>query len=203
MAKVPPFHQQSPPEAGPSAAFEPPRRYDWQQLKSLQLGRYAEYFAKMEFTLFGFDVYTAEVDDKGIDFVIRRGRDQHYDVQVKSVTADKGGYIFLPKAKFAATRDDLCDNLLAAVVRWCSSFATSRPSCLSFLRPRGARPTRSLWSGTTSAARAGPSGGSTSRRRDGRCWTNLHSRRWSASSDEVRQRSRSIQWNGHGHLMPV
>lgn len=101
-------------DAGDASAA--PRRYDWAKLNGLQRGRYAEYFAKMEFTLFGFDVYTAEVDDKGIDFVIRRGNDRHYDVQVKSVTADKGGYIFLPKAKFAATRDDLRDNLLAAVV---------------------------------------------------------------------------------------
>lgn len=92
------------------------RRYDWAKLNALQLGRYAEYFAKMEFTLFGFDVYTAEVDDKGIDFVIRRGNDRHYDVQVKSVTADKGAYIFLPKAKFAPTRDDLRENSLVAIV---------------------------------------------------------------------------------------
>jgi hypothetical protein len=44
----------------------------------------------MEFTLYGFDVYTAEVDDKGIDFVIRKERRRgtdiefvYYDVQVK------------------------------------------------------------------------------------------------------------------------
>jgi len=38
------------------------KKFDWGQLKSLQLGRYAEYFAKMEFTLLGFDVYEPEVD---------------------------------------------------------------------------------------------------------------------------------------------
>jgi len=38
------------------------------------VGRYAEYYVKMEFTLHGFDVYSAaEVDDKGIDFVIPGG----------------------------------------------------------------------------------------------------------------------------------
>ncbi len=41
--------------------------YDWGKLNHLQLGRYAEYFVKMEFTRHGFDVYSAEVDDKGID----------------------------------------------------------------------------------------------------------------------------------------
>jgi hypothetical protein len=45
--------------------------YHWSELTKLQVGRYAEYFVKMVFTLHGFDVYSAEVDDKGIDFVVR------------------------------------------------------------------------------------------------------------------------------------
>jgi hypothetical protein len=84
-------------------------RYDWNRLSHLQLGRYAEYFAKMEFTLYGFDVYTAEVDDRGIDFVIRKGSDRYYDVQVKS--SRNLNYVFFPKDKFS-----LRDNLLAAVM---------------------------------------------------------------------------------------
>jgi hypothetical protein len=35
-------------------------RYDWARLNPLQVGRYAEYFTKMEFTLYGFEVYTSE-----------------------------------------------------------------------------------------------------------------------------------------------
>ena len=46
-------------------------KYNWDNLNRLQIGKYAEYYAKMEFTSYGFDVYTSEVDDKGIDFVIR------------------------------------------------------------------------------------------------------------------------------------
>jgi len=38
----------------------------------------------MELTLWGCDVYTAGVDDRGIDFVIHRGTNCYYDVQVKS-----------------------------------------------------------------------------------------------------------------------
>jgi hypothetical protein len=76
-------------------------RYDWARLNHLQVGRYAEYFVKMEFTLFGFDVYTTEVDDKGIDFVIRRDIDRFYDVQVKSLRVATSGYVFMPKATFA------------------------------------------------------------------------------------------------------
>ncbi|GAB4425555.1 MAG: hypothetical protein Kow0031_05140 [Anaerolineae bacterium] len=62
----------------------------------------------MEFTLYGFDVFTAEVDDKGIDFVIRTEQFQYYDVQVKS--SRNLTYIFFPKDKFI-----LRPNLLAAV----------------------------------------------------------------------------------------
>ena len=62
----------------------------------------------MEFTLFGFEVYTAEVDDRGVDFVIRKD-DRYYDVQVKSARGYK--YIFFPKDKFGPR-----DNLLAAIV---------------------------------------------------------------------------------------
>jgi len=84
------------------------RKYNWNRLSHLQIGRYAEYFVKMEFTLFGFEVYTAEVDDRGVDFVIRKD-DQYYDVQVKS--ARGLNYIFFPKDKFNPR-----DNLLAAIV---------------------------------------------------------------------------------------
>jgi hypothetical protein len=83
-------------------------KYDWRSLNHLQVGRYAEYFAKMEFTLFGFDVYTVEVDNRGIDFVIRKGENYYYDVQVKSLRGF--GYVFLPKATFP-----LRSNMLAVV----------------------------------------------------------------------------------------
>jgi hypothetical protein len=36
-------------------------RYEWSKLNHMQLGRCAEYLVKMEFALYGFDVYTAEV----------------------------------------------------------------------------------------------------------------------------------------------
>ena len=84
-------------------------RYNWDHLSNLQLGKYAEYFVKMKFTLAGFDVYTSEVDDKGIDFIIRKNDDIYYDVQVKSVRGFN--YIFISKDKFNLRR-----NLLAAIV---------------------------------------------------------------------------------------
>lgn len=84
-------------------------KYNWNRLNHLQLGSYAEYLAKMEFTLYGFDVYTAEVDDRGIDFIVRLSNNRYYDIQVKSIRGLN--YIFFPKDKF-----DLRDNLLAVVV---------------------------------------------------------------------------------------
>ena len=82
---------------------------NWTRLTTMQLGQYAEYFAKMEFTLYGYDVYTAEVDDKGIDFVVRSAAGVYYEIQVKS--SCKGNYIFFPKHKFMPR-----PNLLAAIV---------------------------------------------------------------------------------------
>jgi hypothetical protein len=72
--------------------------YQWSKLGPLQVGRYAEYFVKLELTLQGFQVYTSEVDDRGIDFVIRRNGGPFYEVQVKSVR--EKGYVFLPKEQY-------------------------------------------------------------------------------------------------------
>ena len=71
---------------------------NWSKLTNLQLGRYGEYFAKMEFTKVGFDVYTAEVDDKGIDFVARKSEIEYYDIQVKSIR--NHNYVYMTKGVF-------------------------------------------------------------------------------------------------------
>ena len=84
-------------------------KFKWSKLNHLQIGKYAEYYVKMEFTLAGFDVYTAEVDDKGIDFIIRKDENTYYDIQVKSVRGFN--YIFLLKEKFVLRK-----NLYAAIV---------------------------------------------------------------------------------------
>lgn len=75
----------------------------------MQIGKYAEYFVKMEFTQHGFDVYSSEVDDRGIDFVVRKEPASYYDVQTKSVR--ESGYAFFPKHNFI-----LRSNLFAAIV---------------------------------------------------------------------------------------
>ena len=84
----------------------------WSKLNHLQIGKFAEYLAVMEFSIHGFDVYTSEVDDKGIDFIVRIDENTHIDVQVKSVRSKKtGSYIFFSYDKFIPK-----DNLFAVVV---------------------------------------------------------------------------------------
>ena len=83
---------------GQSPAWFGPHGYSWRHLNHLQIGRYAEYLVKMACTLHGFDVYGAEVDDRGIDFVLRAEPVGYYDVQVKSLRGS--GYVFAPKSTF-------------------------------------------------------------------------------------------------------
>lgn len=92
-------------------------KYDWNRLTRPQLGRYAEYLAKMEFTLCGCDVFTSEVDDHGIDFVIRTRQGCHYDVQVKSFRLRAGTtpYVFVRKDKF-----NIHPSLLLVLVQFVS-----------------------------------------------------------------------------------
>jgi hypothetical protein len=99
------------------------KRYSWGQLNPRQLGRFAEYFVKMEFAMQGFDIYTPEVDDKGIDFIVKKESDRYWEVQVKSV--HRSNYIFFPKSKFKPERN----NLFAAVV----VFTSSEPPSLYLL----------------------------------------------------------------------
>ncbi len=82
--------------------------YTWKNLNHIQLGRYAEYFVKMEFTRKCFDVYSSEVDDRGIDFIVKIDDNKYFDIQVKSVRALN--YIFFDKSKFKLRK-----NLLAAL----------------------------------------------------------------------------------------
>lgn len=77
---------------------------DWAALsqKSKQkFGAYGEYYAKMEFTSYGLDVFTSEVDDHGIDFVVH-GPQGFHQIQVKSIQA-KTEYVCLEKAHFDNT----------------------------------------------------------------------------------------------------
>ncbi|WP_242865248.1 DUF4365 domain-containing protein [Clostridium sp. ATCC 25772] len=83
---------------------------NWSNLNSLQLGRYAEYFAKMEFASYGLEVYTTEVDDHGIDFIVKDKKGRFCEIQVKSKT--EKGYVFMQKSKFDISNKNLYLTLL-------------------------------------------------------------------------------------------
>jgi len=86
--------------------------FTFDHLNHLQVGKIGEYWAKIWMTLAGFDIYTTDVDDKGIDFIIRTDNDKHIDVQVKAIR-EKSGYIFVTKEKW---RNELRDNLYLTLV---------------------------------------------------------------------------------------
>lgn len=79
--------------------------YLWSKLSPMQLGRYAEYYAKMEFASHGFEIYSSEVDDHGVDFIVKKPslnntNKTFYEIQVKSLReSNKGNYVFIPKTK--------------------------------------------------------------------------------------------------------
>ena len=78
---------------------------NWSKLNHLQMGRYAEYYAKMEFASYGFEVYTSEVDDHGVDFIAKlHGENKFFEVQVKSVR--DYGYIYMAKSKMPELLED-------------------------------------------------------------------------------------------------
>ena len=78
---------------------------NWSKLGTMQIGRYAEYYAKMEFASYGFEVYTSEVDDHGVDFIAKLpGENKFFEVQVKSVR--DYGYIYVAKSKMPELSED-------------------------------------------------------------------------------------------------
>lgn len=59
---------------------------NWSAIKAIQLEKYAEYYAKMEFAKRGFYVYSSEDDDHGVDFIVENKENSElYKIQVKGV----------------------------------------------------------------------------------------------------------------------
>ncbi len=83
------------------------REYIWSELSNLQVGQYCEYYVKMEFTRNGFDVFSSEIDDHGIDFIIKIRNGEYYEIQVKSARLDRNNYVFAAKSKFNIKNSNL------------------------------------------------------------------------------------------------
>jgi hypothetical protein len=71
-------------------------KFELSNLKTLQKGKLGEYLAKVALTGYGLDVYTSEVDDKGIDYIVRINERKYLDIQVKTV--HKSNYVFILKS---------------------------------------------------------------------------------------------------------
>jgi hypothetical protein len=89
--------------------------FQYDNLHHLSISRIAEYWTKLLLTLHGFDVYTTEVDNKGIDFIVRHNNGKYYDIQVKSIRYPNTSYAFIVK-EGAWTEGNLRDNLLVSFV---------------------------------------------------------------------------------------
>ena len=81
-------------------------------LSKAQLGKFSEYWVKLVMTMEGIDIYSAEVDEKGIDFIARVDSSRYIDVQVKSFRKNSS-YVYIPTHIW---KDGLRDNLYLALV---------------------------------------------------------------------------------------
>lgn len=68
------------------------------ELTSQKLGTFCEYYAKMALTSYGMSIYSAEVDDHGIDFLAET-KNGFLKFQVKSVR-NKTKYVFMQEKYF-------------------------------------------------------------------------------------------------------
>jgi hypothetical protein len=70
----------------------------WTQLSSTQLGKYADYLSRLLFARSGMDVYLPEIDNKGIDFIIRTKKGAFFEIQCKA--RRQLNYFYIEKTKF-------------------------------------------------------------------------------------------------------
>lgn len=75
----------------------------WKNLDKAAVGRYAEYYVKMEMTARKFEIYVPELDDHGVDFLARRRPGPYLEIQVKAIR--QPGYVFLRKKHFPLGRE--------------------------------------------------------------------------------------------------
>ncbi|MFJ8528491.1 DUF4365 domain-containing protein [Bacillus sp. NPDC094106] len=64
----------------------------------------------MEFASYGLEVYSPEIDDHGIDFIIKDKKGNYKEIQVKSKRGM--GYVYMEKTKFDITNKNLYLALL-------------------------------------------------------------------------------------------
>jgi hypothetical protein len=75
----------------------------WTALSDTRFGTYVEYLARLEFVRLGADIYLPEVDDKGLDFIVRFPGPVYLEVQVKG--RRQLNYFYISKEKFPMEED--------------------------------------------------------------------------------------------------
>lgn len=68
-----------------------------EKITHLNTGKIGELIGKAEFIKYGFDVYSTEVDDKGIDFIVCNKKREYFEIQVKTTNKN---YMFMRKDVF-------------------------------------------------------------------------------------------------------
>lgn len=81
------------------------------ELSRLKLGAFGEYYAKTSLASYGIDIYSAEVDDHGVDFVAE-SNGRFLKFQVKTIRKNTTNYIFVKKAGFDISDESLYLMLL-------------------------------------------------------------------------------------------
>ena len=59
---------------------------------------------KIAITAHGLDVYTSEVDNRGLDFVTRNDSGRYLDIQVKSIKYPSTSYVFITPGERNGTK---------------------------------------------------------------------------------------------------
>lgn len=62
---------------------------NYEVLNNQQIGRYGEIYALMEFLSYGIDAYTTQVDDHGVDLVVKSENGVFCEIQVKALYKSK------------------------------------------------------------------------------------------------------------------
>jgi len=89
------------------------KKIKYSELNKLQVGQLGEYWTKILLTMNGLDIYTTEVDNKGIDFIVRLNDEKFIDIQVKTIR--NSGYVYIPCHTWHEPDEILRENLYLAL----------------------------------------------------------------------------------------
>jgi hypothetical protein len=92
-------------------------KISYEDYHHIQIGKIGEYWMKLCFSMLNLDVYTTEVDNKGIDFIVRLDDSNYIDIQVKTIRKSKTSYVYVDKEdKEVDWKDVLRKNRFLAIV---------------------------------------------------------------------------------------